>query len=262
MIPVAVTITSSLVPEAVRLGPGEGLTFGRTRELQREPGLVSIAGEAHLAVSTSPRLHGVAGRIEVLEDGWLLANEGRWLHLRLVDSGGGDQIDLDPGRSVRVPWSPVAVQVATGEEVIELLVTCPVLERDSRPAPPVPTDTVRGLDLDRHTGYFRALVALCAPQLREPASSAVSTVGEIVVMLQPVPAEGDRVTAKAVERRLAHVRRRVGIGATPDEGSVAGLELRDASRRLVDLALRTGTVTAADLALLEAEPASPGPMAP
>ena len=56
----------------------------------------------------------------------------------------------------------------------------------------------------------------------------------------------------AVERRLAHVRRKLGIGAADAYGgSAAGLEVRDAARVLADLVLRTGAVTADDLAWLE-----------
>jgi hypothetical protein len=66
------------------------------------------------------------------------------------------------------------------------------------------------------------------------------------------------VTAKAVERRLANVRRKLGIGAADAYGgSAAGLEVRDAARVLADLVLRTGTVTPADLALIE--PGAGGP---
>jgi hypothetical protein len=77
-------------------------------------------------------------------------------------------------------------------------------------------------------------------------------VGEIVRMLNRSPGEPERVTAKAVERRLAHVRRKLAIGAVDAYGgSAAGLEVRDAARMLADLVVRTGAVTVADLALID-----------
>ena len=48
------------------------------------------------------------------------------------------------------------------------------------------------------------------------------------------------------------MRRKLGIGAVDAYGgSAAGLEVRDAARVLADLVLRTGAVTAHDLARLE-----------
>jgi hypothetical protein len=81
----------------------------------------------------------------------------------------------------------------------------------------------------------------------------VAGAGEIARRLTASGRETGRVSPKAVERRLANVRQRLGLAAdVPFGGSGAGLEVRDAARRLVDLALRTGTVGPADLALLEA----------
>jgi len=230
----------------LRLRPGERLTFGR------EGGEDAVAGAVHVGLSPSPRLHAVAGAIEATDDGWVLENQGRWLHLRVSREDGPDHADVAPGRSLRVPWPSVRVEVATGDEVVGVRVDCPVLARATL-RPPVPSgDTVGGLGLDRDAGYFRALVALCAPRLRDPASGEVATVAQVARTLSGLPTEPDRVSVKAVERRLAHVRSRVGVGGgDPDGVSAAGLEVRDASRRLVDLALRTGTVTAADLALID-----------
>jgi hypothetical protein len=163
---------------------------------------------------------------------------------------------------VRVPYPRCNVEVATGDETVGFTVTCPILPLPApSPAPgsvPLSGATVGGLGLDRDAGYFRAAVALCAPRLRDPQSDEVSPVGEIVRLLNRSGAEPERVTAKAVERRLANVRRKLGIGAADAYGgSAAGLEVRDAARLLADLVLRTGTVTPADLALIE--PGAGGP---
>lgn len=109
--------------------------------------------------------------------------------------------------------------------------------------------TVGGLGLDRDAGYFLAAIALCEPRLRDPSTSEVASVAQVARTLSRVGPE--RVSVKAAERRLAHLRSRLGVGGDALGGSAAGLEVRDAGRQLVDLLLRTGTVTVADLARLE-----------
>lgn len=232
------------------LRPGDALAFGRS------PAPDAPAGEddePHLGLSANPRLHLRAGLIEVDDVGWLLTNTGRWLHLRVVEHGGPNRLDLQPGRAARIPYPRCRVEVTTGDESVGFDADCPFLDRTTAPGEPaLAGSTVQGLGLDRDAGYFRAVVALCAPRLRDPQSDEVATVGEIVRSLNASPAEPERVTAKAVERRLAHVRRKLGIGASGAYGgSAAGLEVRDAARVLADLVLRTGAVTADDLARLD-----------
>lgn len=231
------------------LRPGDALSFGRAAGPE-----VPAGDEPHLGLSDNPRLHQRAGLVEVDDAGWLLTNTGRWLHVRVVEVGGPNRLDLQPGRSVRVPYARCRVEVTTGDETVGFTADCPFVDRRTAVGEPaLAGSTVPGLGLDRDAGYFRAVVALCAPRLRDPQSDEVASVGEIVHMLNRSPAEPERVTAKAIERRLAHVRRKLGIGAAADPygGSAAGLEVRDAARVLADLVLRTGAVTAADLALLD-----------
>jgi len=241
------------------LRAGDALAFGRTLPAPGgEP--VDSGDEPHLGLSDNARLHQRAGLIEVDAAGWLLTNTGRWLHLRVVEVDGPNRLDLQPGRAARVPYARCRVEVTTGDESVGFDASCPFLDRvPGIVDPALAGSTVQGLGLDRHAGYFRALVALCAPRLRDPQSDEVATVGEIVRLLNRSPAEPERITAKAVERRLAHVRGKLGIGASDAYGgSAAGLEVRDAARVLADLVLRTGAVNAADLASLDD---APGPAA-
>lgn len=229
------------------LATGEEITFGRTATDDDPPC-------GHIGLSSNPRLHGRAGTVVADDAGWTLHNTGRWLHLRVTPTGSTDRTDVEPGRSLRVPWAEVRVEVVTGDEVVALTVTCPLLDDDDAVTPDLPAgDTVGGLGLDRRTGYFRAAVALCAPRLRDPSSDEVASVAEVALALTRSTAEPGRVTRKAAERRLAHLRSRVGIGGDDGAGvSAAGLEVRDAGRQLADLLIRTGTVTVTDLALLDA----------
>lgn len=244
--------------EAIDRKPGESVSFGRARTAED----VVARDVPHLGLSENPRLHALAGRIDVDDLGWTVTNTGRWLHVRVAEVGTPNRFEVPPGRTVRVPYPDCRMEVTTGDETVGFDVCCPWLgrePRDSRDAA-VPLalagSTVTALGLDRSAGYFRALVALCAPRLRDPQSAEVATEGEIARTLNQLPEEVERVTVKAVERRLANVRRKVGLVASdPYGGSVAGLEIRDASQQLADLAIRTGAVTAADLDLIEPAPA-------
>jgi hypothetical protein len=247
-------LTLRLDGRAVELAAGDSLTFGRGDG--SDPG--------HLALSQNPKLHAQSGRIEVEPGGWLLTNTGRWLHVRVVELDGPNRVDLQPGRIVRVPYAHCRIEVTTGDETVGFEAWCPVLADTSDgaagPAVPLAGSTVTALGLDRSAGYFRALVALCAPRLRDPQTEAVAAVGEIVRTLNALPTETERVTAKAIERRLAHVRSKVGLAASdPYGGSAAGLEVRDAARQLADLVIRTGVVTEADLALVDPDASDPAP---
>jgi hypothetical protein len=233
---------------------GEQLTFGRAED---------AAGPAHLGLSDNSRLHAQAGRVEVDDRGWLLANTGRWLHLTVMEPGTANRFDLAPGRVARVPYASCRVAVTTGDETVGFDASCPWLAGPSSGAvpdgPAMSGGTVDALGLDRKAGYYRALVALCLPRLQDPQSREVSSEAEIVRLLNRVPAEEGKVTIKAVERRLANVRRKVGLAAhDPYGGSAAGLEIRDAARQLADLALRTGAVTPADLVVLVPGGVGPG----
>jgi hypothetical protein len=233
------------------LRPGDALAFGRSPAVGAAP--PAADDEPHLGLSGNPRLHQRAGLIEVDAAGWVLTNTGRWLHLRVIEHDGPNRLDLQPGRAARIPYPRCRVEATTGDESVGFDADCPFLDRTAVPGQPaLAGSTVQGLGLDRDAGYFRAVVALCAPRLRDPQSDEVASVGEIVRVLNASPAEPERVTAKAVERRLAHVRRKLGIGATDAYGgSAAGLEVRDAARVLADLVLRTGAVTTDDLARLD-----------
>lgn len=254
------------------LRPGDALAFGRSlapsssspspssppsadadADARAEVEGDGAGEEPHLGLSTNPRLHQRAGLVEVDAAGWVLTNTGRWLHLRVVEQDGPNRLDLQPGRAARIPYPWCRVEVTTGDESVGFDADCPFLDRTTDPGQPaLAGSTVQGLGLDREAGYFRAVVALCAPRLRDPQSDEIASVGQIVRALNASPAERERVTAKAVERRLAHVRRKLGIGAADAYGgSAAGLEVRDAARVLADLVLRTGAVTADDLAWLD-----------
>ncbi len=211
----------------------------------------------HVGLSANPRLHAHTATVTVDDSGWVLTNAGRWLHIRVVEADGPNRLEVGPGRSLRVPYPVCELEIALGDEVARLRASCPLPDAVADGPPPAGSgSTVSGLGLDPGTGYFLALVALCEPRLRDPQSAEVATVGQIVARLNRLPPPAERVTPKAVERRLAHVRAKLGVGGVDEHGlSAAGLEVRDAARQVVELVLRTGTVTVADLARLDPGPA-------
>ncbi len=242
-------ITVRHAAASIHLAAGEQMTFGRSAA---GPGGPSPSPR-HLELTADKALHAHAGTLVAGDRGWTITNTGRWLRLRVQEIDGPGSAEVAPGRSLRVPWPRTRLEVATGAEVVGFDVEVQASDaRTTRAAAPLTAgETVGGLGLDREAGYFRALVALCEPQLRQPGCARVASAAEIARTLNRLDVEPERVTAKAVERRLAHVRRKVGIGGTePEAISATGLEQRDAAERLVDVALRTGTVTRADLDLL------------
>lgn len=223
---------------------GDRLSFGRGDGVDLELG-------------DDPRLHRRCGTVSVTEAGWELANDGAWLRLRVrgLDRPGSDSVL--PGASIVVPWRFARIEIHTGSLRHEMVA------RWSAPHPPAERRTVADdagerthvpVRIDREAAYFRALVALCEPQLRDPASSDVATDLQIARRLNRSGAELRRVGGKAVERRLDTCRGHFGLKAGGPDGHGAGLEQRDGRRRLVELAILTGTVTSADLAVLDPVP--------
>ena len=86
--------TITLSERTVALDAGQDVSFGRHDGEERAD---------HLGLSGNPRLHARAGTITADERGWVLANTGRWLHLRVAPVDGPDRTDVAPGRSLRVP---------------------------------------------------------------------------------------------------------------------------------------------------------------
>lgn len=209
-----------------------------------------------MALSDDPRVHRRCGTITVTDSGWTVANDGAWLRLRVrgLDRPGSDSVL--PGASIAVPWTHARIEIHTGADRHDLTACWSAVET-SPGRRPVLDDTGERthvpVRVDRETAYFRALVALCEPQLRDPGSSHVATDLEIARRLNRSGAELRRVGGKTVERRLDACRGHFGLKSVGPDGHGAGLEQRDGRRRLVELAILTGTVTPDDLAVLGPE---------
>ena len=222
------------------VGPGEEVTLGR-----------GGAG-VDVILSEDPRLHRHCATVMVGPDWWELHNTGSWLRLRVASSDRFAVDCLQPGDAIRVPWVNANVQLHLAGRCVEFSAHFDAARGRPRGFEPAEIEgpTMNPVVVDRGAGYFRALVALCEPQLLDPASIEVATDLQIALRLNRGGRESGRLTGKTVERRLDNCRGRFGLKVVDEFGMSAGLERRDSRRRLVELALLTGTVTPEDLELL------------
>jgi hypothetical protein len=163
-----------LPSQVVHVQPGQTLSFGR--------------GGPHLDVDIELADEGVsrlAGELTAAEDYWLITNlsaEATYV----VDNpeGGGEYITVAPRRiAAPVPFEFARVSLLTRERPVEFLVFAPQ-HAYSEPGVALGGDlTVAPFSLDETAKYFLILVALCEPRLRDSASVALPTAGEIVERL-------------------------------------------------------------------------------
>ena len=232
-----------------RLHPGDVRTFGR-----------GGAGVDYV-IGDDDRLHRRAGTITVSESGWDLRNDGRWLLLRIVSAERFGLDVLEPGNSLHVPWKRARVEVVVGASTVGFSAEFRGQNPENDPRPPSfvgdgDPGTVTPTSIERTSGAFRALVALCEPRLRQPGTLEVATDLEIARRLNAQGDEQRRITGKTVERRLDYCRGRLDLKLRGPGGSSIGSEQRNARRHLAEVALMTGTVTVDDLEVLDATPDS------
>lgn len=207
-----------------------------------------------LTLSDDPRLHRQCGVVTVQDDGWTVFNTGGWLHLRLADLDGVGTDDLPPGSRRRVPWARAEVSVGLGMDRVGFSAEHRLHAGRAASLPEMHQLagrlTIDPFAIDRNTGYFRALVALCQPRLEDSRNREVPSDAQIAVRLNRAPSEPNHVSARGVGRRIAYLRSVLGLSERDELGSSAGLERRGARAELIDLALEAGVVTVTDLVLL------------
>ncbi|MDF5758737.1 winged helix-turn-helix domain-containing protein [Spongiactinospora sp. TRM90649] len=221
-------------PYSLELGPGERAHFGR-----------GTPGSPVDIPLDDPAVSRRAGEITAVGDYWLLSNLNT-AKTYVVDNpeGGGEFVKVPPGRmGAPIPFEFSRVSLPAVDGTVSFLVFAP----QHRHALPGSADrsgaaTQVAYPLDQNAKYFRILVALCEPRLRDPASSRIPTIPEIMDRL---PGLGLSRTAIGfhigylAEKKL-HVKR-------PQDGDGKADWQRHA---LVSLALRFDLVTSEHLALL------------
>jgi hypothetical protein len=164
-----------LPSQVVHVQPGQTLSFGR--------------GGPDLDVDIKLDNRGVsrlAGELTAAEDYWLITNLSAEASY-VVDNpeGGGEYITVAPRRiAAPVPFEFARVSLPTRARPAEFLVFAPQ-HAYAEPGVSLGGDrTVAAFSLDETAKYFQVLVALCEPRLRDCASVALPTAGEIVERLR------------------------------------------------------------------------------
>jgi serine/threonine-protein kinase len=164
-----------LPSQVVHVQPGQTLSFGR--------GGPQLDVDIRLA---DPGVSRLAGELTAAEDYWLITNLSAEASY-VVDNpeGGGEYITVAPRRiAAPVPFEFARVSLPTPERPAEFLVFAPQ-HTYAEPGASLEGDrTVAAFSLDETARYFLILVALCEPRLRDGASVALPTAGEIVERLR------------------------------------------------------------------------------
>jgi serine/threonine-protein kinase len=213
-----------LPSQVVHVQPGQTLTFGR--------------GGPDLEVDIKLADHGVsrlAGELTAAEDYWLITNLSAEASY-VVDNpeGGGEYITVAPRRiAAPVPFEFARVSLPTRERPAEFLVFAPQHAYAEPGASPAGDRTVAAFSLDETAKYFLILVALCEPRLRDGASVALPTAGEIVERLRG----SVELTRPAVNHHIDYLAIEKLRVKSPEPGRL------DSKREaLVAIALRYGIV--------------------
>ena len=232
--------------------PGTAVTFGRG----------SAETPVDIRISSEQSVHRRCGRIEVLEDGWVLSNVGREKPIRVHRDGTTGTVDVESGTRRRFEGGDFELHVRVHgrrSAVLRLQSNLPGLTGTVD----APGSTVlRGLQTEGV--YFKTLLVLCEHALRTGSISQVPHNKEIAARLRQAAID-EGATADIVEDRVRHLEsavrgattsavennlRRTGDILGVREELDAGLGTRDAKVRLIDAAIALGIVKPEHLDLL------------
>jgi hypothetical protein len=229
-------LTVDYCGEIYTASPGSALLIGR---------------DADISIDDNPFLHRHFLEVADRGDLWWLSNVGTLLSATVADEFGGLQAWLAPGGQLPVVFPRTVVWFTAGPTTYELDITLagsffePVRQR-SELAGSVTVGRV-SLTPDQHL----LLVGLCEPVLlRQNRGGAASPTSNVVA---------DRLgwTSTKFNRKLDNVCDKLAkLGVRGLHGDASRLAT-SRKARLVEYALATQLVTAADLALLPAAPGRP-----
>ncbi|WP_433516713.1 winged helix-turn-helix domain-containing protein [Nonomuraea sp. CA-143628] len=218
---------------AADLKPGETATFGR--------GADDVPVDIVVADRAVSRL---AGRIQAVEDYWLISNlSAERTYVVENPEGGGEFVKVAPLRmGMPVPFEFSRVILPAEHGTTGFLVFAPEHVYGTAAAVPGQGATTRGVfPLDRTAKYFLILVALCEARLHDPSSTVVPTVPQLIERLA-----GHQLTRSGVNFHIDYLAATKLRVKQPDEGGKADWQ----RAALINLALRFDLVTDADLRLL------------
>lgn len=218
---------------ATELAPGEVATFGR--------GAVDAPVDVVVADCAVSRL---AGSVRAVEDYWLISNlSDTRTYVVENPEGGGEFVKVPPLRmGMPVPFEFSRVILPAEHGTTGFLVFAPDHVYGTRPARTGSgQSTMAVYPLDRSAKYFVILVALCEPRLRDPSSTVVPTVPQLIERLN-----GLDLTRSGVNFHIDYLARTKLKVKQADEAGKADWQ----RAALISLALRFNLVTDDDLKLL------------
>lgn len=222
---------------AAELHPGESATFGRGVDVD-----VVIADRA---------VSRLAGSIQAVEDYWLITNlSADRTYVVENPEGGGEFVKVPPQRmGMPVPFEFSRVILPAEHGTTGFLVFAPEhLYGTPSATPGEGSKTIGVYPLDRSAKYFLILVALCEARLRDPSSTIVPTVPQLIERLH-----GLELTRSGVNFHIDYLAKtKLKVKQADDAGKADWQRVA-----LINLALRFNLVTDADLKLLPREGTRP-----
>ncbi|MFI6323254.1 winged helix-turn-helix domain-containing protein [Nonomuraea sp. NPDC050556] len=221
------------------LRPGESATFGRGSEVD--------------VVVSDRAVSRLAGSIEAVGDYWLISNlSADRTYVVENPEGGGEFVKVPPRRiGMPVPFEFSRVILPAEHGTTGFLVFAPEHVYRSEllssaygtqlQASAEGVTTMAVYPMDRSAKYFLILVALCEARLRDPSSTVVPTVPQLIERLH-----GFDLTRSGVNFHIDYLARtKLRVKQADDVGKADWQRVA-----LINLALRFNLVTDADLRLL------------
>ncbi|GAA3568180.1 FHA domain-containing protein [Nonomuraea rosea] len=220
-------------PYSLELAPGEQAFFGR-----------GTPGSPVDIMLDDPAVSRRAGRIVAVADYWLLSNlSTSKTYVVENPEGGGEFVKVPPGRvGAPIPFEFSRVSLPAVDGTVSFLVFAPQQVH----VPPGSADggaaTQVAYPLDQNAKYFRILVALCEPRLRDPSTSRIPTIPEIIERLRD-----PGLSRTAIGFHIGYLAEKK-LHVKDPQGSEGKADWQ--RHALVSLALRFDLVTSEHLALL------------
>ncbi|XBH20682.1 hypothetical protein V5R04_10620 [Jonesiaceae bacterium BS-20] len=204
-----------------------------------------IGREADLTIDDNPYLHRKFLRISAEDGIWWLYNVGSLLSATVCDTGGGVQSWLSPGNRIPILFRSTTIVFTAGPTTYEILanLNSEVFESHQVAAPETGEQTIGLITFTQ--SQKQLIVALCEPMLRREGTGFT----EIPSTVDAASRLGWAVTR--FNRKLDNVCDKLDrIGVKGLRGGPKQLATNRRAR-LVEYAVTTRLVTAADLALLD-----------
>lgn len=211
--------------------PEEELTFGRHADL--------VVDDAN------PYMHRRLGRFWNADGVWMLQNTGTTVKLTMADTASTSRLSLAPGGSVVIPFedSRLTFEVQGAAYALDIEVPFALLE-DAIDQTTSGVATVRVGNVALTESQRQCIVALAMRRLQHPGApiDAIPSNKEAYTRLGWSPTKFNRKLDNVCEKLT-----KSGVrGLQGEQGQLA----RRRRQKLVDHAITTGLVTAADLDLL------------